>query len=171
MAKKKTKTVKAESTDLDTGDKRHYASATERILNNLDAMLRSSRLVGERMELWIKYAPEDKTAPKIQAFREEIATIDASVEEVRERMMKLFESYTPPKPVKKTQIEVGDTVKIAKKYRDKYESAYKSANLDLLMVENIDERFVTVFDEENDVRFMVAGKAHLAHSRAVSEED
>lgn len=167
MAKKK----KSDSNTAPS-KKRSYASATERVINNLEAMQKCAGIIRERFAAWIKYAPEgDKAIVKIEGHRDSLDAIDQQLADLHEELSKLFESFTPPKPVKKTNIEVGDTVKIAKKYRDKYEKAYSSANLDKLTVEDIDESFITVHDEESDVRFMVKGKAHLALVRGSGDED
>jgi hypothetical protein len=168
MAKKK----KSADGAAPAAKKRNYASATERVINNLESMQKCAGIVRERFAAWIKYAPEgDKAIAKIEGHRDTLDSIDQQIAELHEGLSKLFESFTPPKPVKKTNIEVGDTVKIAKKYRDKYEKAYSSANLDKLTVEDIDDSFITVHDEESDTRFMVKGKAHLALVRDSGDED
>ena len=168
MSKKKNGTPRTEKAD----SKRKYSTAKERVLNNLETMQRSAGLVRSRFSAWAKSGSEgDKSVAKIVTHLATLDGIDQEIAELHDELHKLFESFDPPKVVKKLIFEEGDTVKIAAKFRKRYAVAYANADLDALTIEKITVEKDFIVTDAQGLKFMVPAKAHLAPSKEEQAAD
>ncbi len=143
--------------------KRSYATATERVLNNLERARHSFSLVRDRLITWLGDVKEARHAEGLNSRLERLNALDKDVGTLHESFVGFFDSFTPPKPVKKVIFEVGDAVKIVKSHLHRYVRAYPAADMSDLKIHEITPDGDFLLTDAKKSSFMVPAKAHLAH--------
>lgn len=142
---------------------RKYSDSRERILNNLQKMQGSCKLIRTRFVAWSRALPEDnKTMSRLGSHLLTLNNLDRELSEMYEDLHSILDGFVPPKAVFKTIFEVGDAVSLVPEHRDRYEKVYE-ADFDKLEIADIDEQEnhtdYTVTD--GSVKFLVPAKSHL----------
>ena len=171
MSKKTKSKAKTSPVVAKEASKRKYSDSRERVLNNLQKMQSSCKLIRNRFVAWGKAAPDDKAVSKIMAHLETLNETDVTLSEMYDSLHSLLEDFTPPKAVFKTTFEVGDHVTLEPKYKARYEKVY-DANFSSLEIESInDEDGHTGYTlTDGNIRFLVPAKAHLVHDKSRDED-
>lgn len=145
--------------------RRKYSDSRERILNNLQKMQGSCKLIRNRFTAWTRAMdPNNKTTAKLGDHLSALNQVDTTLVGMYEELHSLLEGFEPPKAVFKTTFETGDAVALAPKYKDRYERVYE-ADFDALEIAGIDQHdgHTDYILTDGSVKFLVPAKSHLVH--------